>query len=82
MKLEKVKSYFPDSKALRKDHIEWYRFSVPENWKKPNERKIALAVAVLKSKAASNQEPVVFIQGGPDGNTIAQIDFTNIMEKA
>ncbi|MBB4804731.1 pimeloyl-ACP methyl ester carboxylesterase/heme/copper-type cytochrome/quinol oxidase subunit 4 [Chryseobacterium defluvii] len=74
-KLEKVKSYFPDSKELRKDPIEWYRFSVPENWEKVNERKISLAVAVLKSKTASKQEPVVFIQGGPGGNTVAETTF-------
>lgn len=74
-KLEKVKSYFPDSKELRKDNIDWYRFSVPENWEKENERKISLAVAVLKSKTISKQEPVVFIQGGPGGNTIAETMF-------
>ncbi|MCL8537190.1 alpha/beta fold hydrolase [Chryseobacterium gallinarum] len=74
-KLEKVKSYFPDSKELRKDNIDWYRFSVPENWEKVNERKISLAVAVLKSKTASKQEPVVFIQGGPGGNTISETIF-------
>jgi pimeloyl-ACP methyl ester carboxylesterase len=75
VKLEKVKSYFPDSKELRKDNIDWYRFSVPERWKEVNERKIALAVAVLKSKTTSKQEPIVFIQGGPGGNTISQIMF-------
>ncbi|CAA7196355.1 Tripeptidyl aminopeptidase [Chryseobacterium potabilaquae] len=74
-KLEKVKSYFPDSKELRKDNIDWYRFSVPENWEKVNEKKISLAVAVLKSKMTSKQEPVVFIQGGPGGNTIAETMF-------
>lgn len=73
--LEKVKSYFPASKELRKDNIEWFRFSVPENWGHVNERKISLAVAVLKSKTHSNQEPVVFIQGGPGGNTIAETMF-------
>lgn len=75
IKLEQVKSYFPDSKELRNDNIDWYRFSVPENWKKINGRKISLAVAVLKSKTASKQEPVVFIQGGPGGNTIAETMF-------
>ena len=74
-KLEKVKSYFPDSKELRKDNIDWYRFLVPENWEKVNERKISLAVAVLKSKTTSKQEPVVFIQGGPGGNTITETMF-------
>lgn len=54
-KLEKVKFYFPDSKELRKDNIDWYRFLVPENWGKVNERKISLAVAVLKSKTTSKQ---------------------------
>ncbi|MFP3599139.1 alpha/beta fold hydrolase [Chryseobacterium sp. SIMBA_029] len=74
-KLEKVKSYFPDSKELKKDNIDWYRFSVPENWDKINERKISLAVARLKSKTKSKQEPIVFIQGGPGGNTIEETMF-------
>ncbi|WP_183147968.1 alpha/beta fold hydrolase [Chryseobacterium nematophagum] len=73
--MEKVKSYFPDSKELRKDNIDWYRFSVPENWEKVNERKISLAVAVLKSKNTYKQASVVFIQGGPGGNTIAETMF-------
>ncbi|WP_353150131.1 alpha/beta fold hydrolase [Chryseobacterium sp.] len=73
--LEKVKSFFPDSKELKKESIDWYRFSVPENWKKPDERKISLAVSVLKSKTKSQLEPVVFIQGGPGGNTIEGIRF-------
>jgi len=73
--LEKSKTFFPDSKDLKKDNIDWYRFSVPENWDKANKRKISLAVSVLKSKTGSEQEPVVFIQGGPGGNTIAEIMF-------
>jgi pimeloyl-ACP methyl ester carboxylesterase len=74
-KLEETKSYFPDSKDLKKDSIDWYRFSVPENWDNITERKISLAVAVLKCTISSKSEPIVFIQGGPGGNTIAEIMF-------
>lgn len=73
--LEKVKTFFPDSKKLKKENIDWYRLSVPENWDKIHERKIALAVSVLKSKTTAKKEPVVFIQGGPGGNTITEIMF-------
>ncbi|ASW74372.1 alpha/beta hydrolase [Chryseobacterium piperi] len=73
--LEKVKTFFPDSKDLKYDNIDWYRFLVPENWEKTKERKISLAVSVLKSKTQVKQEPVIFIQGGPGGNTIAEVLF-------
>lgn len=73
--LEKVKTFFPDSKDLKHDNIDWYRFSVPEDWDKAKERKISLAVSVLKSKTQVKQEPVIFIQGGPGGNSIAEVLF-------
>ncbi|RTZ01738.1 alpha/beta fold hydrolase [Flavobacterium bomense] len=74
-KLEKTKTYFPDSKDLKKEKIDWYRFTVPENWDKSDERKISLAVSVLKCKKDLKKEPIVFIQGGPGGNTIEGISF-------
>lgn len=75
IKLDQTKSYFPDPENLKDSNIEWYRFTVPENWDLPTGRKIILAVAVLKKKDNSQSEPVVFIQGGPGGNTIDGIRF-------
>lgn len=48
---------------------------MPENWQKPTERKISLAVAVIKSHVKTKNEPVVFIQGGPEANTLEGISF-------
>lgn len=75
IKLDKTNSYFSDSNDLQEENIEWYRFTVPENWDLPAARKITLALAVLKSKGESQNEPLVFIQGGPGGNTITEIKF-------
>ncbi|QYS86464.1 alpha/beta fold hydrolase [Flavobacterium oreochromis] len=75
IKLEKTKTFFPDNKELKEEKIDWFYFSVPENWNSTQGRKVKLAVAVLKNTNKIKSEPVVFIQGGPGGNTIETTMF-------
>lgn len=73
--LVETKSFFYESRSEEFEGVKWYYISVPENWEKSTGKKISLAVAVLNSKISSSKEPIVFIQGGPGGNTIEQIKF-------
>ncbi|WP_136668998.1 alpha/beta fold hydrolase [Flavobacterium sp. H122] len=75
VKLEKVATYFPELEELKNENINYYRFTVPENWEKTTSTKNALAIAVVKSKNTSKKDPVVFIQGGPGASTLDGISF-------
>lgn len=47
-------------------------FQVPENWAKPEGRKIALRVAMIRSRAAKPApDPVLYLAGGPGQSAIA-----------
>jgi pimeloyl-ACP methyl ester carboxylesterase len=73
-KLEKTNTFFPEEEIINQDNIEWKYLTVPENWDKPEGKKIKLAVAVLKSKSKTgNSNPVVFIEGGPGAGDIKGI---------
>lgn len=75
VKLEKVPTFFPELKDLKEENINYYRFSVPENWSVTSNRKNNLAIAVIKSKYTTKKDPVVFVQGGPGGSTLDGIAF-------
>lgn len=66
-KLEKTTTFFSGNEDLKKENIEYFYLQVPENWEKPEGKKIKIAVAVLKSlsKDNSNPNPVLYIEGGP-----------------
>lgn len=69
-KLVKVATFFPEWKELKKENIDWYHLSVPENYNKINGKKITLSVTVLHSVSGKSENPVIFIQGGPGGSSI------------
>jgi pimeloyl-ACP methyl ester carboxylesterase len=70
---EKTDSFYR-SEILKSDNIIWGYLTVPENWAKPEGKKIQIAVSVLKSKNnAPKTEAVVFIQGGPGASGIGNI---------
>lgn len=69
--LMKSDSFFPEWKELEQEDIEYYYFTVPENWSKENGKKIKLAVTVVKSKITTSNNPTIFIQGGPGGSAIS-----------
>lgn len=74
LKLEKTTSFFPDNKKINGEKIEWNYLIVPENWEKPNEKTIKIAVAILKNtENSSDAASVLFIEGGPGGAGIQGI---------
>ncbi len=73
-KFEKTNTFFPEEKIINQDNIEWGYLTVPENWDKPEGKKIKLAVAVLKSTSKNgSSNPVVFVEGGPGAGDIKGI---------
>lgn len=73
-KYEKTKTFFPEEEIINNHNIEWGYLSVPENWDKPEGKKIKIAVAILKRTSKSNDpNPVVFIEGGPGAGEIKGI---------
>lgn len=71
---EKSESFFPHAEVLKNQEIEWGYLKVPENWEKPENKKIEIAVAVIKNNAKNkNANAVVFIQGGPGANSVANM---------
>lgn len=74
VKFEKSESFFPNAEILKEQKIDWGYLTVPENWDKPEKRKIKIAVAVLKNFSQNkNPNVVVFIQGGPGAANVANI---------
>ena len=69
---EKQDSFFPNVERINKESIEWGYLTVPENWDNSTiDKKIKLAVAILKNTSGKEDEhPVVIIGGGPGGGTI------------
>ncbi|MEM9823790.1 MAG: alpha/beta fold hydrolase [Bacteroidota bacterium] len=65
---------FHESLKDRED-ITWAKLSVPEDWSKPEGKKIQVAVTILKrqSEAPSDAEPVVYLEGGPGAGSIGGI---------
>jgi len=49
---------------------QWGSLPVPENWRKPEGRKITLTFAVLPSTSPTPMEPVYFAAGGPGASSI------------
>ncbi|MBG6063628.1 pimeloyl-ACP methyl ester carboxylesterase [Flavobacterium sp. CG_9.1] len=73
-KLEKTTTFFPEEKAINQDNIEWSYLTVPENWDNPSDKKVKMAVAILKSTSKkTDSNPVIFISGGPGGSGIRGI---------
>ncbi|TCN55440.1 alpha/beta fold hydrolase [Flavobacterium circumlabens] len=73
-KFEKTTTFFPEQKAINQDNIEWGYLTVPENWDKPEGKKIKMAVAVLKSTSKkADANPVIYIEGGPGAGGIKGI---------
>ena len=57
---EKRRSFYPDIERINQENIEWGFFSVPENWEKTTDKKVKLAVAILKNTSEKkNANPVV-----------------------
>lgn len=49
---------------------------VPENWRLPEGRRIQLSWVVLASEAAAPPaDPVVYLEGGPGGSSLRQVQF-------
>jgi pimeloyl-ACP methyl ester carboxylesterase len=73
-KLEKTTTFFPEEKNIKQENIEWRYLNVPENWDKPEGKKIKIAVAILKSTSKNiDSNPVVFVAGGPGASGIGAI---------
>ena len=71
---EKVDPFYPYFDNSEKSIIEWGNLTVPENWNTPEGRKVEIAVSILKNTGnKSNQETIVFIQGGPGASGISSI---------
>jgi len=71
VKFETTDSFYQGVEALEKEDITWAVLTIPENWDKPEQRKVQLAVSVLKNKAGKEDaEAVVFIQGGPGEKSV------------
>jgi pimeloyl-ACP methyl ester carboxylesterase len=50
------------------------RIEVPENWTRPDGRKITLSVAIIPSVAAAKKpDPIVWLAGGPGDDAITEI---------
>ncbi len=70
-KFEKTSTFFPEAKSINEENIEWGYLTVPENWDKPNGKKIKIAVAVLKNTSGkADANPVIYIEGGPGAGGI------------
>lgn len=73
-KYEKTTTFFPEEEVINKHNIEWGYLTVPENWDKPNGKKIKLALAVLKKTSKTgDSNPVLFVEGGPGAGEIKGI---------
>ncbi|KAF2339714.1 alpha/beta fold hydrolase [Flavobacterium nitrogenifigens] len=73
-KIEKTKSFFAEDKILTQETIEWKYLNVPENWDKPEGKKIKIAIAILKCTSKNiDANPVVFVAGGPGASGISAI---------
>ncbi|XRE44281.1 hypothetical protein ACIVBQ_002485 [Tenacibaculum discolor] len=73
---EKVNSFYPNDEIVNKENIEWGTFTVPENWDKPGDKKVKLAVAKLKNLDNNdNAESIVIIAGGPGGGAMGIIHW-------
>jgi pimeloyl-ACP methyl ester carboxylesterase len=72
---EKTESFYPQAEILKNEAIDWGYLTVPENWDSVNGKTVKLAVAVIKSNAASSQKnkPVVVIEGGPGSGAINSV---------
>lgn len=65
-KLEKTSTFFPNWNDLKKEKIDFYYLSVPEDWSNPESKKIKVAVAVIKSTSKNpKSNATVYIEGGP-----------------
>lgn len=70
-KLKKTSTFFPEAKSINEENIEWGYLTVPENWDKPNGKKVEIAVAVLKNTSnKTDTNPVIYIEGGPGAGGI------------
>ncbi|WP_425657999.1 alpha/beta fold hydrolase [Tenacibaculum ascidiaceicola] len=73
---EKENSFYPNDDIVNKENIEWGTFTVPENWDKPQDKKVKLAVAKLKNLDNNdNAESIVVVAGGPGGGAIEIIQW-------
>lgn len=73
---EETSSFFQNIEVLSQDDILWGYLNVPENWNSPEGDKIKVAVSVLRgSSDNSNNNAVVFIQGGPGAAGIQNMGF-------
>lgn len=73
-KFEKTTTFFPEAKNINQENIDWGYLIVPENWDKPEGKKIRIAVAVLKSTSKkADANPVLYIEGGPGAGGIKGI---------
>lgn len=74
IKFEKTESFFPNIEILEEENIIWGYLTTPENWSRPDGRKIKIAASVLKNQSQKeNANAVVFIQGGPGASGIESI---------
>lgn len=53
--------------------VEWGHLTVPESWKNENGNKVVLAVTILKSADKQAKDGIVFIAGGPGGNSVRSV---------
>lgn len=73
-KFEKTTTFFPEAKNINAENIDWGYLTVPENWDKPEGKKIKIAVAILKSTSKNAEtNPVLYIEGGPGAGGIKGI---------
>lgn len=71
---QQASTFYPNSEEINEQNIEWGFFIVPENWHSPSDKKIKLAVAILKSTSNNkNADAVVMIEGGPGAGAIEGI---------
>ncbi len=55
--------------------VECGTLEVPENWSKPDGRRIGITYVVLKSTSATPKpDPILYLEGGPGGTALAGID--------
>ncbi|KAA1243811.1 alpha/beta fold hydrolase [Aquimarina sp. RZ0] len=71
---KEVPSFYSQNEQINEHNIIWGMFTVPENWERPNDNKIKLAVGKLKNTSnKENAEAVVVIEGGPGASAIEGI---------
>jgi pimeloyl-ACP methyl ester carboxylesterase len=71
---ETTDSFYQGVKLLEKEDITWAVLTIPENWDAPKQRKVRLAVSILKNKEGNkNAEAVVYIQGGPGDKSVENL---------